>query len=137
MDSGQSWGDFHFLNTAFSDVVEATGLTGGRAWVPSTLVRLSYRSALKDKDKSISRTVRAIDGLSIEYAIPFPLTYIFTPESSRTYGEVFVFLMQIKRAKHVLAKVLVRSQSRDVPRSKNAELKVLYTLRSRLSWFIK
>jgi gamma-tubulin complex component 5 len=67
MDALQSWGDFHFLNTAFGDIVDASTNAGATEWVQTSLVRLSYRGS-KDKDKTIHRTVKAIDGLLVEYS---------------------------------------------------------------------
>jgi gamma-tubulin complex component 5 len=134
MDTSQSWGDFHFLNTAFRDVVESNTNAGGKPWVQTSLVRLSYRGS-KDKDKTISRTVKAIDGLVAEYAVPFPLTYIFQPSNISVYGDIFVFLVQIRRAKNVLERILVRGAPRG--EKLRGELKAFYAMRSRLSWFIK
>jgi gamma-tubulin complex component 5 len=134
MDAQQSWSDFHFLNTAFRDVVEASTNVGAKGWIQTSLVRLSYRGG-KDKDKTIHRTVKAIDGLMAEYAVPFPLTYIFQPATLHVYAEIFVFLLQIRRAKSVLERVLVRGEAR--AKALRAELKVFYAMRSRLSWFIK
>ncbi|KAI3616587.1 gamma-tubulin complex component gcp5 [Moniliophthora roreri] len=135
MDAKQNWNDFHFLNTAFADVVELSrsDSKGSRLWVQLPLVRFSYRGS-GIKDKSISRTMKAIDGLILEYAIPFPLTYVFTPRNLQVYGDIFVFLFQIRRAKDVLEKILVRGE-----RGKSdakAGLKAFYAVRSRLSWFI-
>jgi gamma-tubulin complex component 5 len=130
MDSQQHWTDFHFLNTTFSDMVESSVNVGAREWVQQSLVRLSYRGA---KSKSATRTVRGLDGLLIEYAVPFPLIYIFTPKTMQIYGDLFVFLLQIKRAKVVLERILVRGDSRKV----GSEMKTFYAIRSRISWFIK
>jgi gamma-tubulin complex component 5 len=135
MDSGQSWGDFHFLNAAFADVIESNTNAGGKEWINATLVRLSYRGG-RDKDRSIKRTVKAIDGLALEYAVPFPLTYIFQPRIMQGYTEVFTFLMQIRRAKSVMERILVRDE-RSRGKKLREELKVFYAMRSRLSWFIK
>ncbi|KAG6856046.1 hypothetical protein H0H87_008150 [Tephrocybe sp. NHM501043] len=133
MDMQQSWGDFHFLNTAFRDVVDASVNVGAKAWIQPPLVRLSYRGG-KDKDRSISRTVKALDALTVEYAVPFPLTYIFQPTALQVYGEVFILLLQIRRAKGVLERILVRGEAR-AAKLRN-ELKGFYAMRSRLSWFI-
>ncbi|TFK43864.1 Spc98 family-domain-containing protein [Crucibulum laeve] len=135
MDTQQSWADFHFLNTAFNDVVQANSYSPAQEWIQPSLVRLIYRGGTKDKDKTINRTVKAIDGLLTEYAVPFPLTYIFRPELIRIYGDIFVFLLQIRRAKSVLERILVRRENGRDDQSKN-ELKVFYAMRSRLSWFI-
>ncbi|KAG6812942.1 hypothetical protein H0H92_015262 [Tricholoma furcatifolium] len=133
MDAQQSWGDFHFLNTAFRDVVDASVNYGAKAWIQTPLVRLSYRGG-KDKDRSITRTVKALDGLAVEYAVPFPLTYIFQPKALQGYGEIFIFMLQIRRAKSVLERILVRRET-GVEKSRD-ELKGFYAIRSRLSWFI-
>ncbi|KAG6861976.1 hypothetical protein C0995_009160 [Termitomyces sp. Mi166 len=133
MDAQQSWSDFHFLNTAFRDVVDASANVGTNAWIQTPLVRLSYRGG-KDKDRSIMRTVKALDGLAVEYAVPFPLTYIFQPAALQVYGEVFILLLQIRRAKGVLERILVRGEAR--AEKLINELKGFYAMRSRLSWFI-
>ncbi|KAG5648724.1 hypothetical protein DXG03_000071 [Asterophora parasitica] len=133
MDAQHSWADFHFLNTAFRDVVEASSSVGTKDWIQISLVRLVYRGG-KDKDRTITRTVKALDGLAVEYAVPFPLTYIFQPETLQGYGEVFVLLLQIRRAKSVLERILVRGEGKG--ERLRAELKAFYALRSRLSWFI-
>ncbi|KAF8897878.1 Spc98 family-domain-containing protein [Infundibulicybe gibba] len=129
MDSQQSWGDFHFLNTAFNDVVKASTNVGEQEWVRPSLVRFSYRGG-KDKDRTIARTVKAADGLQVEYTVPFPLSYIFPPQAVLVYGEIFVFLLQIRRANSVLGRILVRGERL------RGELKVFYAMRSRMCWFI-
>ncbi|KAJ7681203.1 Spc98 family-domain-containing protein [Mycena rosella] len=134
MDSQQPWGDFHFLNTAFRDVVEAGTSSGSKEWVQTSLVRLSYRGS-KDGGKGVSRTVKAISGLLVEYAVPFPIAYIFSPRILQVYGEVFVFLLQIRRAKSMLERILVRGGTGRDGKLGN-ELKAFYAIRSRLSWFI-
>ncbi|KAJ6502148.1 Spc98 family-domain-containing protein [Mycena sanguinolenta] len=134
MDSQQAWGDFHFLNTAFRDVVEEGTHSGGKEWIQPSLVRLSYRGST-DGGKSVGRTVKAISGLLIEYAVPFPIAYIFSPRILQVYGEVFVFLLQIRRAKSMLERILVRGGTGRDEKLGN-ELKAFYAIRSRLSWFI-
>ena len=135
MDNTQKpWSDFHFLNTLFNDVIEVD-LSDAKEWLNPSLVRLSYRGS-REKDRSIERTVKAIDGLLVEYAIPFPLTYIFQPSTIQGYCDILIFLLQVRRAKNVLEKILVRGVRGREKRLKEG-LKVLYAMRSRLSWFIK
>ncbi|CAA7258523.1 unnamed protein product [Cyclocybe aegerita] len=134
MDSQQPWGDLHFLNTAFGEVMEANSAAGAKEWINAALVRFTYRGS-REKDRSIRRTVKAIDGLVVEYAAPFPLTYIFQPNTIQGYSEIFAFLLQIRRAKSVLERILVRDE-RGRGKRLREELKVFYAMRSRLSWFI-
>lgn len=133
MDANQAWTDFHFLNTAFGDVVRSNLTPGMREWIQLSLVRLSYRG---QRGQDVNRSIKAIDRLSVEYAVPFPLTYIFRPEIIQVYSEIFVYLLQIRRAKHVLERILIREDNDRHQRLKE-ELKVFYAMRSRLSWFTK
>ncbi|KAF8655331.1 hypothetical protein AX16_003104 [Volvariella volvacea WC 439] len=140
MDAKQPWHDFHFLNTAFTDVVEASFAGGTKPWIHPSLVRFSYRSSRHPRDNiSINRTIKAVEGLLVEYAMPFPLTYIFQPKMLAIYGEIFVFLLQIHRTKSVLERVLVRGHTyRARPRNSEVrdELGGFYAVRGRFSWFI-
>src|SRR6266550_4215172 len=133
MDAQQPWGDFHFLNTAFADVVAASVSTGQQTqWIRPSLVRFSYRNnGNRDRDKTIDLTVQALNGLSVDYAVPFPLAYIFQPRVVQVYCDIFVFLLQAKRAKSVLERILVRGEAA------RHELQPYYAVRGRLSWFIK
>lgn len=70
----------------------------------------------------------------MEYFVPFPVAYIFPPKVLQVYGEVFVFLLQIRRAKAVLDRILVRGAGMG---GSGGELKAFYAFRGRLSWFIK
>lgn len=117
------------MNTAFRDVAEA----GAHRWVDTSLVRLSHRGS---KDKSVNRTVRALDGFSIEYAMPFPLTYVFGPKAMQTYSFVFTFVLQIRRAKSVLERILIRGAMGHASYMAS-EMKAFYAMRSKLSWFVK
>lgn len=135
MDSQQSWSDFHFLNSAFNDVVHANANDDTKNWINASLVRFSYRGS-REKEQSIRRTVKALDGLVLEYAVPFPLIYIFRPRTLKVYNEIFVFLLQIRRAKGMLERILVRDGHGRTKRLKE-ELKIFYAMRSRLSWFTK
>ncbi|KAL4076383.1 Spc98 family-domain-containing protein [Scleroderma yunnanense] len=127
MDSQQLWSDFHSLNSAFSDVME----TSRSNWIEPSLVRLSYRGS---KAASVTKSMKAIDGLLVDYAVPFPLTYIFTPRVLQNYCSIFVFLFQVRRAKSVLERILLRDTVSNI-RLRN-ELKVFYAMRGKLSWFV-
>jgi|ERR1700722_18291156 len=129
MNSHQQWSDFHFLNSAFAGIVEAQKTK----WIHTALVRLAYRGV---KDANISRTVRAIDGLTVEYAVPFPLSYIFTPRHLQVYGSIFVLLLQIRRAKSGLEHILLRGAVANETQLRD-DLKAFYATRSKLSWFVK
>lgn len=129
MESAQSFTDYHFLNTAFSDVVDMLPAP----WIEASLVRLSYRGT---KDMSGKRSVSALEGLYIDYTLPFPLGYIFTSRVMAAYNDIFVFLLQIRRSKAVLEQITLRG-STATQHIDAWELKVFYAMRSKLSWFVK
>jgi len=131
MDSQQAWFDFHFLNSAFRDVVEMSY----HRWIDPSLVRLSYQDS---SDNATTRSVRGLDPLFVEYAVPFPLTYICGPKAIQSYSSIFVWLTQIKRARSLLENTVLRGlglASRDP--HQQAEMKAFYALRNKLSWFVK
>ena len=131
MDSQQAWFDFHFLNSTLRDVVEMSY----HRWIDPSLVRLSYQDS---PDKATTRSVRGLNPLFVEYAVPFPLTYICGPKAIQSYSSIFVWLTQIKRARSLLENTVLRGSglvSRDV--HQQAEMKAFYALRNKLSWFVK
>src|SRR6266702_2264591 len=129
MDSMQAWSDFHFLNNTFRDIVQK--YTTNR--MEPTLIRFSYSGS---RDQALRRTVEALDGLLVEYAAPFPLTYLFGLHSSSVYRSVFVFLLQIRRAKGVLESAHTWDTAAR-HKSMGSNDKIASAMRSKLLWFIK
>ncbi|KAI0314462.1 Spc98 family-domain-containing protein [Amylostereum chailletii] len=127
MDAQQAWSDYHFLNSTLRDVIQATA----RKWINPNLVQLFYRGG---RDAANQHSAHAMDDLFMEYAAPFPLTYIFGPSSLDIYSSIFVFLIKIRRAKGALERILVRGAA-DAPHMRE-EMKVFYAMRSKLSWFV-
>lgn len=129
MDSGQTWNDFHFLNNTFRDTLKKYTINK----MEPTLVRFSYSGS---RDMALRRTVYALDDLLVEYAMPFPLTYIFGLHASGVYRSVFIFLLQIRRAKNVLE----GGRMRDIAnrqQSKGYANNTIFVMRGRFIWLIK
>jgi gamma-tubulin complex component 5 len=129
MDSGQTWSDFHFLNNTFRDTLNKLSINQ----IEPTLVHFSYSGS---RDKASRGTVDALDDLLVEYAAPFPLTYVFGTHASGVYCSIFVFLLQIRRAKNVLEGAHMRDIA-SRKESKKYPNKVTFAMRSKLVWFIK
>ena len=127
MDARLAWHDFHFLNTAFREVATFAQVL----WIDPSSVRFSFKGS---KDRNINRTVRAMDGLIVEYSTPFPLAYLFGQESITAYSALFTFILQIRRTKSILDNMFLRNL--DTFNSK-FDIKLFYVLRSRLVWFVK
>ncbi|KAL5508181.1 hypothetical protein ACEPAH_5800 [Sanghuangporus vaninii] len=127
IDSKKIWTDYHFLNTALRETVESR-----RAyWIDLNLVRLSYKSNSRN---ALQRSVKCFDGLTVEYAAPFPLVFVIGSRASEVYNAILVMLIKIRRAKTFLDNILLRS-SKETLRSQS-ELKSFYAIRSKLSWFV-
>ncbi|KAG8772569.1 hypothetical protein FRC12_002993 [Ceratobasidium sp. 428] len=118
------WSDYHLLNSAFRDVLSVTST----AWIDLSRVRLVYKGT---KARSGARSMRAIHGLAIEYEFPFPLSYMFGTTALDVYSQVLVLVLQLRRAKMVLDRILVRDVG-----AYREELKMVYVLRGQLMWFI-
>ena len=127
MDYGQSWTDYHFLNSSFRQIIEASA----SGHIPASALRLVYSG----RHDTTAQTSEALSGLRLEYTAPFPLTYVFGPDALEMYNSIFVLLLQIRRAKRLLEKVLVRA-SNTTGVQNGGDMKVFYALRSRLSWFV-
>lgn len=69
MDRGQAWTDLTLLNSTWRRAV------GTSSWTDATLVR--FRVAGRNI-KTSSRSVQIFSHLQVEYAVPWPLIYIFT-----------------------------------------------------------
>ena len=62
VDAQERWHDFHFLNSALRDIVSAhndSGIDGG-------LIKISYQPG---RERNAEITVRAFEGLSLEYGV--------------------------------------------------------------------
>lgn len=129
MDSGQFWSDFHFLNNTFRDTLIKYSIIR----IEPTSVVFSYSGS---RDKASRNTVDALEGLVVEYAAPFPLTYAFGMQASSVYCSIFVFLLQIRRAKNVMegARMLDITSRLE---SKEYANRIIFAIRSQLIWFIK
>jgi gamma-tubulin complex component 5 len=62
VDARERWSDFHFLNSSFQDIVAAHKDVG----IDSKLIRISYQPG---RERNAELTVRAFDGLSLEYGV--------------------------------------------------------------------
>jgi gamma-tubulin complex component 5 len=129
MDSGQTWNDFHFLNNTFRDALKKISINR----IDPTLVRFSYSGS---RDRASRGTVDALDALIVEYAAPFPLIYIFGSDASAVYRSVFIFLLQVRRAKSVLEGAHMRHITSSQESREHAN-KIIFAMRSKLIWFIK
>ena len=62
VEAKERWSDFHFLNSSFQDIVA----THKDAGIDAKLVKFSYQPG---RERNAELTVRAFDGLSLEYGV--------------------------------------------------------------------
>ncbi|KAG9019693.1 hypothetical protein FRB90_011502 [Tulasnella sp. 427] len=130
MDAGLPWSDFHFLNGAFRDSLEASGCS----WINPALMRISYQAAT---NVSVNPTIAAFGGLTLDYQAPFPLNYMLSPSTKRLYCQVFVLLLQLRRCKAILQKMNFDYAKLPDLDLTGETLRAFYGLKAKLVWFIK
>lgn len=62
VDAQERWSDFHFLNSSFQDIVAAHEDSG----IDPKLTKISYQPG---RERNAEITVRAFEGLSLEYGV--------------------------------------------------------------------
>ncbi|KAI1354995.1 Spc97/Spc98 family protein [Xylaria sp. FL0043] len=83
--------------------------------------------------KDVRQTVRqGLPSISITYRLPWLSRIVLTDESLDQYQLVFTFLLQLRRASHVLTRHRIIA---DGVASTTAEQELFYNLRSKLLWF--
>ncbi|KAF7166190.1 hypothetical protein CNMCM6106_002114 [Aspergillus hiratsukae] len=84
-----------------------------------------------------SRSVKALRTISFDYILPWPIANIITKDSIQRYQRISTFLMQIRRAKHLIVKQRLKytdeTDEFSQDRSSNA---LSYSLRHHMLWFL-
>ncbi|KAF8314738.1 hypothetical protein DL93DRAFT_2167155 [Clavulina sp. PMI_390] len=131
IEAGKPWNDYHSLNSTFRDVVSREGLED---LFDHRLVRLNFRGL---RERHPTATVKAFEGLILEYQVPFPLTYLFNSDALRAYASIFVVFMQLRFARWILDKMMITLRANATKDLMSSPLmKQLTALRSRLIWFL-
>ena len=93
-------------------------------------------SADSYKDIQIKRrSMKILDSIHVRYTLAWPVANIINPESITVYHRIFVFLMQVKRAKHMLERQRLLKSALPATESKDGENHLVFSLRHRLLWF--
>ncbi|KAG8860524.1 hypothetical protein FRB96_003778 [Tulasnella sp. 330] len=128
-ETGEHWSDYHMLNGLLKDAVTSSPCN----WIDVSLLRLSYRSV---DPRSVKKTVRGLEGMSMAYQISFPLNYLFSSAAMEAYSSVFVFLLQLRWAKYALESVPSSRGEQSATDLSREEKKAFYALRAKLSWIV-
>ncbi|KAF2731903.1 hypothetical protein EJ04DRAFT_554437 [Polyplosphaeria fusca] len=123
MDSGErGWND-RFLVTELARGIFASTLTR------SEVERVTVRSARK---KGNDRSIKGLSGISIDYALSWPILNIIQRSTIPAYQQLFTFLLQVYRAKYLIQRINWRN-IHQLPNVGSKELSK--KLRHRLLWF--
>ncbi|KAF1943983.1 hypothetical protein EJ02DRAFT_372526 [Clathrospora elynae] len=122
MDAGQrGWNDRYVLTELARGVF-------GTILPASDAEKVVVRSS---RAKAPGTSVKGLAAISIDYAIPWSIQNIIQRSSIPIYQDIFTFLMQIYRVKHLLQRVRpTRDQS-----THRLQFQLFYKLQHRLTWF--
>ncbi|UNI19077.1 hypothetical protein JDV02_005294 [Purpureocillium takamizusanense] len=128
MDATTAWHDRYGLTAAGSEAF-ASLLDINRLSI--SVDATGRQTAIKQATGSVKHSLPHVH---ISYKLPWPVQMIVTSDSIAHYQTVFTFLLQIKRALHVLhaPKILDNLQT---DRQKWDERALFYSSRSKLLWF--
>jgi gamma-tubulin complex component 5 len=102
---------------------------------PSRLIVRSLKGSSRDIE-NLSRSVKVLRTLSIDYILPWPVANIITKNAVHTHQRVATFLMQIRRAKYILQRQRLRKENEVNRESEDDEDAIGYGIRHSLLWFI-
>ncbi|KAK4689213.1 hypothetical protein P7C73_g907, partial [Tremellales sp. Uapishka_1] len=123
----KKWRDLQILTSSMRDTIEKHG----DYWMNASAIRIR---AVGRAENSIGP--RILSALRVNYLVPFPLSQLFSSTSIELRSEVFVFLLQIQRARKLLIDTKELDSGFVAARRANDEMKALWRLKQRLSWLI-
>jgi gamma-tubulin complex component 5 len=84
-----------------------------------------------------SRSVKALRTISFDYILPWPIANIITKDAIQSYQRISTFLMQIRRAKHLIVKQRLKYTNEADEFSEDTSSNALsYSLRHHMLWFL-
>lgn len=85
--------------------------------------------------RSTRRSMKTLGSIHVWYTLPWSVTNIVKEESVAVYQRVFVFLMQVQRAKHMLERQRLLKSALPATETGDGENHLVFSLRHRLLWF--
>lgn len=90
-------------------------------------------SATQRDSSGARRSMSVLEDIRVSYMLPWPVANVIRTDSIQVYQRVFVFLMQLQRAKYLLQR---QKPTKGLQVTDQKPLLQLYTLRHRLLWFV-
>lgn len=130
MDRGmEAWNDGFLLTEQFQGVFGALSCID----VGCLAVRSSAGSYQGIQSKR--RSMKILGSIQVRYTLPWSVANIIKQESITVYQRIFVFLMQVKRAKHMLERQRLLKSALPAKECEDRENHLIFSLRHRLLWF--
>lgn len=130
MDRGmEAWNDGFLLTELFQGIFGALPCID----IGSLAVRPAAGSYKNIQSKR--RSMKILGSINIRYTLPWPVANIIKQESVTVYQSIFVFLLQAKRAKHILERQRLLKSALPASESEDRENHLVFSLRHRLLWF--
>ena len=130
MDQGnKSWNNGFLLTELFQGVFGAlTCIDIGRLTVRSSAG--SYQDI-----QNMRRSMKVLTSLRVSYSLPWPVANLIKQDSIAVCQRIFVFLLQVQRAKYMLERQQLSKKALLALDSKSGETHLFFSLRHRLLWF--
>lgn len=130
----ESWNDRFLLTELFQ------GVFGELPCIDAERLSIRLTSATNQDMQNRRRSVKILDGLRVNYALPWPIANIMRQEflgvdQLLVHQRIFVFLTQVYRAKYVLERRRLLKSTLSPLGCEDGENSLVYSLRHRLLWF--
>jgi gamma-tubulin complex component 5 len=123
--SSATWADQYVLTDLFRR------LYGQIDCVKPELLRVQPDHSCNTDEPGRRRSMALLDELSCTYQVPWAVANVVKPDSLRIYQRIAILLLQLTRAKHLVAQKLPQYSRLDVNLTKS-----IYSLRQRQLWFL-
>ncbi|KAF2091058.1 hypothetical protein K490DRAFT_34128, partial [Saccharata proteae CBS 121410] len=95
-----------------------------------------YKLVVRTSGSQQSRDIKALDSISLDYILPWSITNIVQRASIPIYQRIFIFLLQIYRAKSLLKTTLSRPSTTPPSTTTTVKRHTQHYLRHRLTWLV-
>ncbi|KAN0065174.1 hypothetical protein ACQY0O_001671 [Thecaphora frezii] len=133
---GEAGLDFHYLNSSFRDAMTSHGHDaneGAGSWIDTGLVRIYAGEPLQSRSQGVGQ----LSQITVRYQVPWPACYCFTPAALATYQEIFVLLLQVQRARKVVASLLKASHRQQHQHLHMPSMRKFWSLRKKVDWLVR
>ncbi|KAJ5597042.1 hypothetical protein N7450_003500 [Penicillium hetheringtonii] len=128
IDRGRSWDDkFLLIEAARSAFSVLPNIDSSRLMVRSS-------GSSFNEHQTPQRSVRLLESISIDYALPWPVANIITQDTIVSYQRISTFLLQIRRSKYAIVRQRVRETRNS--REDGRYDKLIQALHHNFLWFL-